>query len=50
MIFKYKCFSIEKRDGKIVIRDEFGDVIAFFYENLSKKEIKKYIDENFKCE
>jgi len=50
MVFKYKCFSVEKKDGKAIIRDEFGDVIDIIYMNLSKKDIIKHINENFKCE
>jgi len=49
-VFNYKCFTIEIKDRKIIIKDEFNDVIDILYEEKTKKQITKYIDENFKCE
>jgi len=49
-IFKYKCFTVQIKKGKVVIRDEFNDVIDILYEEKTKKQLIEYIDENFKCE
>ena len=46
---QYKCFFVEKDNEKIIIKDIDGYVIDILYKNLSKQEIKKYIDEHFKC-
>jgi len=49
-MFEYKCFTVEIGNGKIIIKDAYGDVIDIVYKHMSKKEIKEYIDEYFKCE
>ena len=48
-IIKYKCFTIEIDCEKILIKDEFENVVDIIYDKKQKEEIFLYIDEMFKC-
>lgn len=47
--FNYKCFSVVAREGYVLIKDEFGDIIDYL-PWMSEKEVKEHIDKYFKCE
>ncbi len=47
--FEYKCFTIKGRPGYVIIKDEFGDIVDYL-PWMSQEEVKKHIDEYFKCE